>query len=127
MHSLDGFGLPSGETCRYSRPSNHDSFLARVMVPGLRPVTDIKTFSVTQSLGTSIITFDTSTSHHLQFTAVAPHLKHASYNLTAVKVLRASSQVIEVAVASAHPYFEFFVHYSLHNLYIESDSNNDSG
>ncbi|EHC91165.1 hypothetical protein LTSESEN_1591, partial [Salmonella enterica subsp. enterica serovar Senftenberg str. A4-543] len=35
MHSLEGFGFPSGEMCRYSRPSIQDSFLARVMVPGL--------------------------------------------------------------------------------------------
>lgn len=51
MHSLEGLGFPSGDTWIYSLPTIQHSFLARRMVPGLSPVTAIRTLSQTHSLG----------------------------------------------------------------------------
>lgn len=81
------------------------------MVPGLRPVTDIKTFSVTLSLGTSIITFDTATSHLIHATTVAPRLIHTLHYFPAVKPLDIPRKVVTAPVSLTHPDFKCLVHH----------------
>ncbi len=110
MHSLVGFGLPSGAMCLYSRPSIQDSLRARRTVPGFSPVTAIRTFSVTHSLGARRMTSLISTSRHIQATAVAPRFKHSFNHFTAVKPLLIPRQVVAASVPLAHPYFESFMH-----------------
>lgn len=110
MHSLDGLGLPSGDTWTYSRPTIQHSFLARRMVPCLRPVTAIRTLSQTHSLGANWITLFMPTSHYIQATTVAPHIKHSLHYFPAVKPLDITRKVIATAVPLAHPYFKCLIH-----------------
>lgn len=109
MHSLEGFGFPSGETCTYSRPTIQHSFLARRMVPGFSPVTAIRTFSQTQSFGTKRTTSLILTSHHTQTTAVAPDLKHPPDYLPTVKPFNVACQVIAVSIPLAHMHLKCLV------------------
>lgn len=110
MHSLEGFGFPSGDTWIYSRPTIQHSFLARRMVPGLSPVTAIRTLSHTHSLGANCIILLISTSHHAQATAVAPHIKHPLNHFLAVKTVAISCQVVAVSVPPVNPHFKNLVH-----------------
>lgn len=110
MHSLVGFGLPSGAMCLYSRPSIQDSLRARRTVPGFSPVTAIRTFSVTHSLGVRRMTSLIPTSRHIQATAVAPRFKHSFNHFTAVKPFYIPRKVVAASVPLAHPYFKRFVH-----------------
>lgn len=110
MHSLVGFGLPSGAMCLYSRPSIQDSLRARRTVPGFSPVTAIRTFSVTHSLGVRRMTSLIPTSHHIQATAVAPRFKHSFNHFTAVKPFYIPRKAVAVSVPLAHPHFESFMH-----------------